>query len=162
MGENAFEFEGLFIETDETMPISKNSNIIVFGNIGGDKTTITLDISKDENLLRSINKIMSTPYLIGKGPNSKCIVKRSVEDFEHLNSKDAIMLPFSFGVEFTEEKTLRATIYFKFGWEPNNKPVAKRGFGSAYMESIWPKIYNYRPSLFSSIPELHPDRVKYV
>ena len=118
MGENAFEFEGLFIETDETMPISKNSNIIVFGNIGGDKTTITLDISKDENLLRSINKIMSTPYLIGKGPNSKCIVKRSVEDFEHLNSKDAIMLPFSFGVEFTEEKTLRATIYFKFGWEP--------------------------------------------
>ena len=136
MGENTFEFEGLFIETDESMPISKNSNIIVFGNISGDKTTITLDISKDENLLESINKIMSTPYLIGKGPNSKCIVKRTVEDFEHLNSRDAIMLPFSFGLEFTEENTLRATIYFKFGWEPNNKPVAKRGLGSAYMESI--------------------------
>ena len=162
MGENTFEFKSLSIETDETMPISKNSKIIVFGSINRDKTTIILDISKDENLLRSINKIMSTPYLIGKGPNSKCIVKRSVEDFEHLNSRDAIMLPFSFGVEFTEEKTLKATIYFKFGWEPSNNPVAKRGFGSAYMESIWPKIYNYRPSLFSNIPELHPDRVKYV
>ena len=162
MGENTFEFDCLFIEADESMPISKNSNIIVFGTINGDKTTITLDISKDENLLRSINKIMNTPYLIGKGPNSKCIVKRSVEDFEHLSSRDAIMLPFSFGVEFTEEKTLRATIYFKFGWEPSNKTVAKRGFGPAYMESIWPKIYNYRPSLFSNIPELHPDRVKYV
>jgi hypothetical protein len=162
MAENTFEFEGLFIETDESMPISKNSNIIVFGTINGDKTTITLDISKDENLLRSINKIMNTPYLIGKGPKSTCIVKRVVEDFEYLSSRDVIMIPSSFAVEFTEEKTLKATIYFKFGWEPNNKPVAKRGFGSAYMESIWPKIYNYRPSLFSNIQELHPDRVKYV
>lgn len=162
MGENTFEFKGLTIESDGSMPISKNSKIIVFGTINGDKTTITLDISKDENLLRSINKIMSTPYLIGKGPNTTCIVKRPVEDFEYLNSRDAIMIPSSFGVEFTEEKTLRATIYFKFGWDPNNEYVAKRGFGPAYMESIWPKIYNYRPSLFSNISELHPDRVKYV
>ena len=160
MGENTFEFKGLIIESDKSMP--KNSTMILFGNINGDKTTITLDISKDKNLLSSIDKIMNTPYLIGKGPNNTCIVKRSVEDFEHLNSRDAIMLPFSFGVEFTEEKTLRAIIYFKFGWESNNEYVAKRGFGPAYMESIWPKIYNYRPSLFSNIPELHPDRVKYV
>jgi len=160
MGENTFEFKSLTIESDKSM--LKNSKIIVFGSINGDKTTITLDISKDENLLRSINKIMNTPYLIGKGPNSACIVKRPVEDFEYLNSRDVIMIPFSFAVKFTEEKTLKATIYFKFGWEPNNKPVAKRGFGSAYMESIWPKIYNYRPSLFSNIQELHPDRAKYV
>ena len=162
MGENTFEFDCLFIEADESKPISKNSTIIVSGNIGGDKTIITLDIFKDKNLLSSIDKIMNTPYLIGKGPNNTCIVKRVVEDFEYLSSRDAIMIPSSFAVEFTEEKTLRATIYFKFGWEPNNEYVAKRGFGPAYMESIWPKIYNYRPSLFSNIPELHPDRVKYV
>jgi hypothetical protein len=160
MGENTFEFKGLIIESDRSTP--KNSKIVVFGNINGDKTAITLDISKDKNLLSSIDKIMNTPYLIGKGPNSACIVKRPVENFEYLNSRDAIMVPFSFGVEFTEEKTLRATIYFKFGWDPNNEYVAKRGFGPAYMESIWPKIYNYRPSLFSNISELHPDRVKYV
>lgn len=160
MGENTFEFKGLTIESDKTIP--KNSIIILSGHTNGDKTTITLDISKDKNLLSSIDKIMSTPYLIGKGPNSACIVKRPVEDFEYLNNRDVIMIPSSFAVEFTEEKTLRATIYFKFGWDPNNEYVAKRGFGSAYMESIWPKIYNYRPSLFSNIPELHPDRVKYV
>ena len=160
MGENTFEFKGLIIESDRSTP--KNSKIIVFGSINGDKTAITLDISKDKNLLAVINKIMHTPYLIGKGPNDTCIVKRPVEDFEYLNSRDIIMIPFSFAVEFTEEKTLRATIYFKFGWDPNNEYVAKRGFGPAYMESIWPKIYNYRPSLFSNIPELHPDRVKYV
>nr|DAP83845.1 MAG TPA: hypothetical protein [Caudoviricetes sp.] len=162
MGENIFEFKGLTIESDESIPIPKNSKIIVFGSINDDKTIITLDISKDKNLLESINKIMNTPYLIGKGPNNTCIVKRAVEDFEYLNSRDVIMIPSSFSVEFTEERALRATIYFKFGWDPNNEYVAKRGFGPAYMESIWPKIYNYRPSLFSNIPELHPDRVKYV
>ena len=160
MGENTFEFKSLTIKPDETVP--NNATVMVFGHINGDKTTITLDIFKDKNLLSSINKIMNTPYLIGKGPNNTCIVKRVVEDFEYLSSRDAIMKPFSFGVEFAEEKTLRATIYFKFGWEPNNDYVAKRGFGPAYMESIWPKIYNYRPNLFSNIPELHPDRVKYV